>query len=112
MVILYAMKYPGRVNRIVQIGPPQPNAAAGRSEGCLQRILGAGADDHGREPRGRWVLGLPKARLLSVENAAHVPWIEAQEKVFGGIETFLDGAWPDAAELVETLDPAAGGVIA
>ena len=40
-------------------------------------------------------------RLVTVENAAHVPWIEAPEKVFGCIETFLDGMWPEAA--VETL---------
>jgi pimeloyl-ACP methyl ester carboxylesterase len=48
---------------------------------------------------------LPNARLVTVENAAHVPWIEAPEKVFGSIETFLDGAWPEAAEVVKSLDP-------
>jgi hypothetical protein len=48
------------------------------------------------------------SRLITVENAARVPWIEAPEKVFGGIETFLDGAWPESAHVVEALDPAAG----
>jgi pimeloyl-ACP methyl ester carboxylesterase len=38
-----------------------------------------------------WALRLPNARLVTVEGAAHVPWIEAPEKVFGAIETFLDG---------------------
>ena len=52
-----------------------------------------------------WALILPNARLLTVENAAHVPWIEAPEKVFGAIETFLDGAWPEGAEEVKSLDP-------
>ena len=45
-----------------------------------------------------WVSSLPDARLLTVPNAAHVPWIEAPEKVFGAIQTFLAGRWPDEAE--------------
>jgi pimeloyl-ACP methyl ester carboxylesterase len=40
---------------------------------------------------------LPNARLPTVENAAHVPWIEAPGRVFGAIRTFLDGAWPEGA---------------
>lgn len=51
-----------------------------------------------------WALVLPDARLVTVENAAHVPWIEAPEKVFGCIRTFLDGSWPEQAEVVEFLD--------
>jgi hypothetical protein len=50
---------------------------------------------------------LPDARLLTVENAAHVPRIEEPEKVFGAIGTFLGGAWPEAAQPVEAVDPAA-----
>ena len=38
-----------------------------------------------------WVLMLPNARLVTIENAAHVPWIEAPARVFGSIKTFLDG---------------------
>jgi len=53
-----------------------------------------------------WSMILPDARLLTVENAAHVPWIEAPELVFGSIETFLDGAWPPESEQVKSLDPA------
>jgi len=45
-----------------------------------------------------WALTLPDARLVTVEGAAHLPWIEAPDKIFGSIKTFLDGAWPDAAE--------------
>jgi proline iminopeptidase len=66
---------------------------------------------HGRKDRsgsyggGRdWALRLPDARLVTVENAAHVPWIEAPERVFGAVETFLGGAWPETAEKVEVLD--------
>lgn len=36
-----------------------------------------------------WASLLPNARLLTVERAAHVPWIEAPDLVFGSIETFL-----------------------
>jgi pimeloyl-ACP methyl ester carboxylesterase len=52
-----------------------------------------------------WALLLPNARLVTVEVAAHAPWIEAPERVFGSIRTFLDGAWPEAAEQVASLDP-------
>ena len=44
-----------------------------------------------------WAAMLPNARLLTIENAAHLPWIEAPEKVFNSIKTFLNGAWPDLA---------------
>ena len=54
-----------------------------------------------------WALLLPDARLVTVEEAGHAPWIEAPKKVFGAIETFLDGRWPEAAEKVESLDPGA-----
>jgi len=50
-----------------------------------------------------WALTLPNARLVTVENAAHVPWIEAPEKVFGSIETFLNGAWPEMSQEVDAL---------
>ncbi len=54
-----------------------------------------------------WALWLPNARLVTIESAAHAPWIEAPERVFGSIETFLDGAWPHDAEKVASLDPGA-----
>jgi proline iminopeptidase len=56
-----------------------------------------------------WALMLPNARLVTVENAAHAPWIENPGRVFGSIATFLDGAWPEAAEQVESLDPGNSG---
>jgi proline iminopeptidase len=202
VVILYAMKYPAHVRRVVQIGPAQANAstqypahltgadatlsafggrimqlrnegqtgdpkeAAGKFWALLRELMVANPEDagkiewepfkypnerlfmkywnesmlpsirslhlgaeemarvtmpvltiHGTRDRqspygaGReWALTLPNARLLTVEGAAHVPWIEAPEKVFGAIATFLDGilmddAWPQAAEVVTSLDP-------
>jgi pimeloyl-ACP methyl ester carboxylesterase len=34
---------------------------------------------------------------LTIDKAAHAPWIEAPDLVFAAIETFLTGTWPDAA---------------
>jgi proline iminopeptidase len=51
-----------------------------------------------------WAMQLPNARLVTVENAAHAPCIEAPELVFGSITTFLDGAWPEAAKKVTSLE--------
>jgi pimeloyl-ACP methyl ester carboxylesterase len=45
-----------------------------------------------------WAALLPDAQLVTVPEAAHAPWIEAPELVFGSIRTFLEGAWPEAAE--------------
>jgi pimeloyl-ACP methyl ester carboxylesterase len=66
---------------------------------------------HGRKDRqapyggGReWAVTLPNARLLTVPNAAHVPWIENPDLVLGAISSFLDGAWPPAAEKVMHVD--------
>lgn len=60
---------------------------------------------HGRKDRNAayggardWALMLPDARLVTIEEAAHAPWIEAPETVFGSIETFFGGAWPETAE--------------
>jgi len=65
---------------------------------------------HGRKDRSapygaacEWAARLPNARLITVEEAAHVPWIEAPELVFGSIDTFLGGHWPDAAQLVDNF---------
>jgi pimeloyl-ACP methyl ester carboxylesterase len=49
-----------------------------------------------------WAMLLPTARLVTVENAGHAPWIEGPGKVFDSIETFLEGAWPAAAQKVES----------
>jgi proline iminopeptidase len=50
-----------------------------------------------------WGLLLPNARLVSLEQVAHALWIEAPERVFGAIGTFLEGAWPHGAEEVSSL---------
>lgn len=67
---------------------------------------------HGRKDRnvaygsGReWAFNLPNARLVTVEDAAHLPWIESPEIVSEAIKTFLDGEWPQTAEAVKDIDP-------
>ena len=44
-----------------------------------------------------WAAMLPNARLVTVENAGHIPWIEKPGDVFDTLQTFLDGAWPSTA---------------
>ncbi len=63
---------------------------------------------HGRRDRsapyegGRdWVRILPDARLVSIENAGHMPWIEKPAEVRSAIATFLGGDWPATAERVD-----------
>ncbi len=51
-----------------------------------------------------WAMRLPDARLVTIPGAAHAPWIEQPARVFDSISTFLDGAWPPAAEIVRALD--------
>ena len=38
-----------------------------------------------------WVEQLPNAQLVTVEHAAHYPWIDDPDRVFGAIEEFLAG---------------------
>jgi pimeloyl-ACP methyl ester carboxylesterase len=59
---------------------------------------------HGRRDRSapyaagcEWARLLPDARLVGVENAGHMPWIESPAEVLGAIETFLAGEWPAQA---------------
>ena len=39
-----------------------------------------------------WVEMLPNAQLVTIKEAAHLPWIEKPAEVFGAIESFLAGA--------------------
>jgi proline iminopeptidase len=195
MVILYAMKYGHRVNRIVQIGPTEPafgkeypahltgaddvmrdvfrsvtqlqkmrgsedpEAYCRKFWAILRRIYVANESDASRIDWGRcelrnernslkywterivpslqglnlsterlasvtgpvmivhgkrdrsvpyggardWATLLPNARLVTVDHAAHAPWIESPDLVFGSIESFLEGAWPESAQKVAAI---------
>jgi len=52
----------------------------------------------------QWAMRLPHARLVTVPNAAHAPWIEAPDTVFGAIRTFMGGAWPESSKIITALD--------
>ena len=68
--------------------------------GTLDRNAAYGG---GRE----WAMTFPNARLLAVEGGAHCAWADDPELVFGAIDTFLRGTWPDKAERVTQLVPPA-----
>jgi len=73
----------------------------------LAAVRGPVLTIHGRRDRsapyagGReWARLLPNARLVSVEEAGHMPWIESPDEVLGAAATFLSGEWPATAEQV------------
>jgi len=49
-----------------------------------------------------WAQLLPNAMLLTVTNAAHFPWIDDPQIVFGSIKEFLDGKFPTRAKKVSS----------
>jgi len=66
---------------------------------------------HGRKDRSapcgggkEWAHVLPNARLVTVKEGRHFPWVEEPEIVFGAIDTFLSGQWPGAAREVVSMD--------
>jgi proline iminopeptidase len=49
----------------------------------------------------QWAEELPNAKIITVENAAHLPWLEKSAEVFPPIDEFLNGKWPARAVKVE-----------
>src|ERR1700719_2123745 len=45
-----------------------------------------------------WATTLADARFVSVDGAAHFPWLDNPELVFSSIDEFLNGRWPAAAQ--------------
>lgn len=67
---------------------------------------------HGRRDRSaayggarEWAGLLPDARLLTIEQAAHTPWLERPDEVIPALAQFLDGQWPAWAEVVPRAHP-------
>jgi proline iminopeptidase len=52
-----------------------------------------------------WAAELAEARLLALEDAAHFSWVDNRRQVLGAIEVFLEGEWPEDAEIIERPDP-------
>jgi len=77
----------------------------------LARIHAPVLTIHGRRDRSapygggmEWARALPNARLVTVKEGGHFPWVEEPETVFAAIDTFLSGQWPEAARQVASLD--------
>ena len=51
-----------------------------------------------------WVSSLPDARLLVVAESGHLPFVERPELFYPAVDTFLKGAWPEEAEVVEVKE--------
>ena len=47
-----------------------------------------------------WAISFANGRLLTVEGAAHMPFIEQSELVISAMDCFLKGAWPESAKVV------------
>ena len=52
-----------------------------------------------------WVMALPSARLVTLENGGHAPWIEDQGRLFDSVTAFLDAPWPATAAGIQAPDP-------
>lgn len=91
---------------------------------AIAKVTAAVLTIHGRKDRnapyggGReWDMLLPNARLITIDGAAHMSWVEFPEIVFPSMDVFLNGQWPEQAEIVKTLElqpskpgkPLAGG---
>jgi proline iminopeptidase len=59
--------------------------------GTKDRNVAYGA---GRE----WAAMLPNSRLVTIDGAAHFPWVDDPKLVFGSIKGFLNGKFPAASE--------------
>jgi proline iminopeptidase len=60
-------------------------------------VIHGTADPVTIEGAEEWIQSFPNARLLSIEGAGHMPWLEQPDVVLGAIETFLGGSWPVGA---------------
>jgi proline iminopeptidase len=45
-----------------------------------------------------WAATLRNARLLTLPNVGHFPYLEAPDQFFAAVETFMAGAWPAGAQ--------------
>jgi len=81
------------------------------SKESIARVRAPVLTIHGRKDRnapyggGReWDMLLPDARLITIEGAAHMSWIEFPDIVFPSIDLFLNGRWPEQAKKIRTLE--------
>lgn len=48
-----------------------------------------------------WAAAAPNARFLAIEGAGHHPYLEKPQELFAAAEAFLEGEWPQGAEIVQ-----------
>jgi len=60
-------------------------------------VIHGTADPFPIEGAAEWIQSFPNARLLSIDGAGHIPWLEQPDVVYGAIEKFLGGEWPEGA---------------
>ena len=65
-------------------------------------IIHGSADPLPVESGREWAAAIPGARFLLLQGVGHFPYIEAPERFFGAVHTFLGGSWPDGVEGVRT----------
>ena len=49
-----------------------------------------------------WASTLPNARLLTLDGVGHFPYLETPEAFFAASSEFINGAWPEGAQVVRT----------
>jgi proline iminopeptidase len=65
-------------------------------------IIHGTADPLPVESGREWAAAIPGARFLLLQGVGHFPYVEAPDRFFGAVRTFLSGSWPDGAERVRT----------
>ena len=53
------------------------------------------------EAAREWAISIPNARLLCIPGVGHFPHLEAPEVFFPSVQGFLNGEWPEGAEIVQ-----------
>jgi pimeloyl-ACP methyl ester carboxylesterase len=67
----------------------------------VPRLVVAGEKDFIPMAASReWVAGHPEARLLVLPGVGHFPLVEAPDRFLAAADAFLDGRWPEGAEVI------------
>ena len=67
----------------------------------LPLLVVQGLDDLVPEEASReWAAYAPDARFLGIERSGHHPYLERPKEFFPAVESFLQGEWPQGAEVV------------
>lgn len=71
-----------------------------RTVGAPSLVIQGTLDPLLLESAREWAATMPNSRLLILEEIGHFPYVEAPQRFFPPVETFLDGGWPAGAEPV------------